>query len=138
MVLIMCWLSGAVGQGSAANCRQGLWLGSLLLATWLLLEAVVHAEATWFHAQREAKACLPTAVGLGRATSSELGFPINTDRGCDGGMKCRRVLVPVWCVCGKQMVLCFSLPADYGAGFEPSSVVSQECRDHIHSRTSLP
>lgn len=42
------------------------------------------------------------------------------------------------CVYVKQMVLCFSLPADYGAGFEPSCVVSQECRDPIHSRTSLP
>lgn len=35
------------GEG-VANCQQVLLLGSLLLATWLLLEAVVNAQAAWF------------------------------------------------------------------------------------------
>lgn len=60
-------------------------------------------KATWFLAQREAKACLPTAVGVGRVTSSKLGFPINNGWGCDRKMKRRRVLVTVWsravCLC---------------------------------------
>lgn len=102
-MLIICWLmwlSGAVGwgRGGVANC-----LGSLLSATWLLLEAAVNAQATWFLAQREAKTCLPAVVVVGRATSSELGFLTNIDRGCDGEMKHKRVLVTVWsgavCLC---------------------------------------
>lgn len=35
------------GEG-VADCQQVLWLGSLLLATWLLLEAAVKAQGAWF------------------------------------------------------------------------------------------
>lgn len=45
---------------------------------------------------------------------------------------------PGRCVYAKQMVDCFPLPADYGAGSEPSCVAPRECRVHIILGALLP
>jgi len=66
------------------------------LVTWLVVEAVVNARATRLLAEMGAKARLPTAIGVGRVTISELGFHISIDWGCNGERKRRRALVAVW------------------------------------------
>lgn len=45
---------------------------------------------------------------------------------------------PGRCVYAKQMVDCFPLPTDYGAGSEPSCVAPWECRVPIILRALLP